>query len=122
MPCSLPSLTTPLFPTHLYTVLHTTLGGQAHKSEIHVGKDLGIPVELIDPTVYEGGENLQMHPHDEELLRDPSQTKAAYVVARSNSLPDSCITHAHFTLWLCHASRCVYRCVVVMSALTCWLG
>eukprot|EP00038_Savillea_parva_P013188 m.7627 g.7627 ORF g.7627 m.7627 type:complete len:469 (+) comp2459_c0_seq2:165-1571(+) len=77
---SLPFLDSSRFVEYQHTSLE-----KAHKSEIHVGKDLGIPVELIDPTVYEGGENLQMHPHDEELLRDPSQTKAAE--ATEDSVP-----------------------------------
>ena len=48
---------------------------QAHKSEIHVDKYLGVPIELIDRAVYEGGENHQMHPTDEALLRDPVANK-----------------------------------------------
>ena len=51
------------------------LASQAYKSEIHVDKYLGVPIELIDRAVYEGGENLQMHPSDDALLRDPVANK-----------------------------------------------
>mmetsp|Transcript_10503 Transcript_10503/g.27000 ORF Transcript_10503/g.27000 Transcript_10503/m.27000 type:complete len:431 (-) Transcript_10503:1077-2369(-) len=55
---------------------HTTLE-KAHKNEIHVGKDLGVHVELIDTAVYEGGEHLQMHPKDEALLKDaPTRSRS----------------------------------------------
>lgn len=62
-------------PTHAYPPLWFGPLTQAYKSLIHVGKDLGVPVELVDPAVYEGGKNFIMHPHDEALLKDPPSAK-----------------------------------------------
>ncbi|KAL3528689.1 hypothetical protein ACH5RR_008011 [Cinchona calisaya] len=46
-----------------------------HKPQLHVEPDLGIPLDLLDLSVYNPpkGRNLRLDPEDEELLRDDDQ-------------------------------------------------
>ncbi|GAA0175271.1 hypothetical protein LIER_28480 [Lithospermum erythrorhizon] len=67
-----PKLTTLKRDKDRFTKYTITSLEKMHKPQLHVEPDLGIPLDLLDLSVYDPpkGERLPLDPEDEELLRD----------------------------------------------------